>query len=117
MSYIFLPDGRRIGTGDRIHAIASERFVAAPIGSFSLAGMQMKVSATRTEPIDVIGTIIHVKGNHPTDPDRIWVYLTVESENPPLAKEPCDSKHPGEMESVFEWASYIDITILPPKEG
>jgi len=112
MSYITTPDGVTFGTGSRIRAHADSKFLAHPIGSFSLSGMQRKVVASRFDPIDVTGTVIHVKGNDPTNPSRVWVYLKVESTEFPVATEECNTKHPGVMESVFEYFDHIKIDVL-----
>lgn len=51
-----------ITKGSRVRV---ERFVVAPLGSYALAGAQMKVAAEREA---FSGTVEKVWGNHPTAP-------------------------------------------------
>lgn len=55
-----------LAKGDRVHARWLEATDAC------LAGMQAKVGAVQRE---VIGVVTHIRGDHPTDPKsiRVWV--------------------------------------------
>lgn len=48
-------------------------FQADPIGSKSIAGCMVKTTATR---IAFTGTVAHVRGDHPTDPTKVVVFVT-----------------------------------------
>lgn len=50
----------------------AEWLEAAPLGSHSLAGMQAKVSATSRV---VEGIVTHIRGDSPTDPASVGVWL------------------------------------------
>lgn len=55
----------RVEKGTRVRV---RRFVAKPLGSYSIAGAQMKVVATHEE---FDGNITHIRGDHPTAPTVI----------------------------------------------
>lgn len=52
--------------------VRAEWFEAKPDGSVSLAGVQRKVSALLKT---VEGRITHIRGNHPTAPTSIGVWI------------------------------------------
>lgn len=52
--------------------VRAEWLDAAPLGSFSLAGVQPKVSATAHT---VEGVVTHIRGDHPTDPTSVGVWI------------------------------------------
>lgn len=45
---------------------------AKPLGSYSLAGAQMKIAASKGE---IRGRVAHVRGDHPTEPTLVGVWL------------------------------------------
>ncbi len=49
-----------------------QALVAQRTGTHSLAGAQMKVSA---QHVELTGTIAHVRGDHPTAPTNIGVWI------------------------------------------
>jgi hypothetical protein len=55
--------------GDRVRAVY---FAAKPLGTYSIAGAQPKVIG---DEVEVVGTVTHIRGNHPTNPTsiRVWV--------------------------------------------
>lgn len=78
----------RVEKGDRIMA---RWWIAEPV---SLAGMQTKVGATE---ITVTGIARHFRGDHPTEPTEIVVYLDPEGPVNPMARRerPCGCMCPG----------------------
>jgi hypothetical protein len=54
-------------------------FQAKPIGSFSLAGCQLK---TTGQFVEVIGTCRHFRGDDPVNPTMVRVYIEAEGEVP-----------------------------------
>ena len=65
-----------ITKGSRVRATWLQ---AKPIGSFSLAGMQMKVAA---ETVTIVGVCRHFRGNDPTNPTQVRVYVEPEGDVP-----------------------------------
>jgi len=55
--------------GDRVRAVY---FQAKKLGTYSIAGAQPKAVG---DMVEVIGTVTHIRGNHPTNPTsiRIWI--------------------------------------------
>lgn len=58
-----------IKKGSRVRA---SWLAAKPLGTFSLAGAQIKLAAKTRE---VVGRVTHVYGDHPTDPKNIEVWI------------------------------------------
>lgn len=58
--------------GMRVHVKA---LVAQKLGTYSLAGAQMKVAAREVE---FTGRVAHVRGDHPTDPKEVGVWFIPE---------------------------------------
>jgi hypothetical protein len=89
-----------ITKGTRIHA---RWFAAQTDPPASLAGFQMKVSAT---DVEVLGTCVHFRGDHPTNPTEVRIYIDVEGELPAVVKKivPIGCKHQGgHVEIRQEW--------------
>jgi len=80
-----------ITKGTRIHA---KWLVAQTNPPASLAGFQMKFGASEVE---VIGTCVHFRGDHPTNPTEVRIYIDVEGDLPPAVKKvvPVGCTHPG----------------------
>ena len=112
MSWIVLPNGKRLGTGDRVHL---KGFLAKPLGTYSIAGAQPKVTGNW---IDALGEVRHVRGNHPSAPTRIWVNLKVDDDTAPNgACEVVDcAKCGGIKEHSFELYEGLGIEFLVPQE-
>lgn len=68
--------GPQIVKGSRVRA---SWFQSKPLGSFSLAGVQMKTTGSIVE---VVGTCRHFRGDHPVAPTEVRIYLEVEGEVP-----------------------------------
>lgn len=113
MSSITTSSGVTFGTGDRIRATAQSHFIPKDIGTYSLAGMQPKMAGEYRSALDVVGTVIHVKGDSLENPTRCWVYLDVELSKHVLAVEECGTKHPGVKESFFELTNFVKVELLP----
>ena len=62
--------------GTRVHVRV---FVSQPIGSFSIAGAQMKTTGQWRE---LTGTITHVRGDHPTNPVEIGIWVQPDGGGP-----------------------------------
>lgn len=90
-----MPD-RLIQYGDTIRA---KWFKASPLGSFSLAGNFMKFNATSH---DVSGTVRHIRGDHPTEPTIIGVWI--EHDSGDLCQK-CGVKEVGPINPkyIVEW--------------
>jgi len=58
--------------GDLIHLAWLE---PRPLGTYSLAGAQMKVAATS---ISISGRVAHIRGDDPVDPTRLGVWLRID---------------------------------------
>lgn len=89
-----------IRRGDRI------RFHAAPIGSFSLAGVQLKLTG---EFVEHTGVVRHVRGDHPTAPMAVRLYVEPDdgSELDRVAIEGCAcgphvEVNPADVVEIFE---------------
>lgn len=54
-------------------------FQSKPLGTFSLAGVQMK---TTGQFVEVVGTCRHFRGDDPVNPKKIRVYVEAEGEIP-----------------------------------
>lgn len=110
MSHITLPDGRLLGTGDRIRV---RGFIAAPEGTYSLAGMQPKLAGNL---YDVTGEVMHLRGNHPIEPTSIGIFFkdTIQygAMSTPLTKNECQSKHVGQQEYCLDYHPALSIEIL-----
>lgn len=52
--------------------VTAELFEARPLGSASLAGMQMKTTATMRR---VSGVVTHIRGDHPEHPTSVGVWI------------------------------------------
>jgi hypothetical protein len=82
-----------VSKGDRV---AAEWFDASPLGTHSLTGAQMKVTARRTR---VTGIVRHVRGDRPEMPTQIMVFIDHEGEwAGPLMRPPgctCERMHVG----------------------
>jgi len=63
-----------INKGSRVHATV---FEAQKLGSFSLAGAQMKVAAKSRV---ICGTVTHVWGDHPTEPTKYEICIKPDGE-------------------------------------
>lgn len=84
--------------GDRVRA----RWLrSAALGTFSLAGAQVKLAASE---IEVTGTVRHVRGDHPTDPSEVRLFLDCDRDaDIPLVRPPgCTCPH-GHVEIRPEW--------------
>jgi hypothetical protein len=55
----------------------------------SLAGVQMKASATRRE---VVGVVTHVYGDHPTRPTEVWLSIQPDDGGPEVENVPCNAR-------------------------
>lgn len=88
--------------GDRVRA----RWLrAAPIGTFSIAGAQTKVTAV---PAEVTGVIRHVRGDHPTDPSEVRLFLDCDgSAGLPFVRPPGCICRSGHVEVRPEWVTEV----------
>ncbi len=95
-----------ITKGDRIHV---EWFQAQEFGTWSLAGFQEK---TTGQFVSVIGTCVHFRGDHPTNPTKIRIYIDVEEGTLPDSVElvkPYGCTHEkGHLEIREEWIKGIE---------
>ncbi len=112
MSSIIFPDGREIGTGThaRFHA---NKFVAKPLGTYSIAGAQPKVVGDFIK-VDVTGVVQHVRGDDPKDPTRIGFFVVPDAGTTPeghSGTEHCD-RH-GADEVIVMFHPVIQIDIIP----
>lgn len=75
----------------------------------SLAGMQMKVSAAK---VDVVGTCVHFRGDHPTEPKETRIYIDVTQgalPEPVKLVKPYGCTHEtGHLEVREEWIVGIE---------
>ena len=79
-----------IQKGDWIRA---RWILAKPLGSYSLSSMQMKVAG---DLIEITGTIKHFRGDHPTNPTMIRIYIDPDEPGLPTTKPEgctCDHEH------------------------
>lgn len=58
-----------ITKGSRVRA---EVFTANPIGTYSIAGVQPKVTATSRV---IVGVVKDIRGDHPTNPTKVQVVI------------------------------------------
>lgn len=86
MAETILTDKTRVAfnKGDRVRA----QWYQAQTSGFSLAGMQLKFLASARV---LVGRVAHVRGNHPTQPTEIRVYLDPEEpyDGPMVTLEGC----------------------------
>lgn len=52
--------------------VRAEWLEALPVGNVSLSGVQMKTGATMKI---VVGVVTHIRGNHPTMPTSVGVWI------------------------------------------
>ena len=71
-----------INKGSRVTA---QIFTAQPLGSYSLSGAQMKVAATSRT---ITGTVTHVRGDHPTAPTSIRIWIKPDDEDDEVIVSP-----------------------------
>ena len=69
---------------------------ALPLGTWSLAGVQLKTAA---ESVDFTGTCRHFRGDHPTAPTEIRIYVEPDEAIDWPRVEVCDC-HPGGLVEV-----------------
>jgi hypothetical protein len=78
-------------------------FHAAPLGTYSLAGAQLK---TTGRWIEVEGVVRHVRGDHPTAPMEVWLFVEADGDDLPRLRPPgciCADEHvPVKPEHVLE---------------
>ncbi len=105
MSHIIAKGGQRIGTGDRIRV---QGVIADQIGTFSIAGSFMKVTA---KSFDVTGEVRHVRGDHPTAPITIGFFIAPEGEIDRAQHTVfCDKCQ--KYETVIEFHDKVKFTVL-----
>ena len=56
--------------------VRAEWFEARPFDAVSLAGVQLKVAAN---PKVVEGTVAHIRGDHPTSPRSVGVWISTDA--------------------------------------
>lgn len=77
-----------IAKGARVRA---RWFEAKPIGSYSIAGAQMKLVGSFVE---VIGEVRHIRGDAPTDPKKVELWIKPDDDSGDLC-EKCNVKEIG----------------------
>lgn len=91
--------------GTRVHATWFNPQLNPPA---SLSGMQFKLSGTM---ISIVGKCAHFRGDHPTDPKNIRIYLDIEGALPDSLKKviPHGCTHEeGHVEIREEWVRGIE---------
>lgn len=95
-----------IAKGSKVHV---EFFASKPLGSFSVAGVQLKTTGAM---VNVNGTCAHFRGDHPTTPKEVRVYIDVtEGELPEHVDlvKPYGCMHKkGHLEVRIEWIKGVE---------
>ena len=65
--------------------VRAQRFSIAPIGTWSLAGMQAKAPATLKE---IVGVVTHIYGNDPVNPTEWEILVMPDGETTEVSLKP-----------------------------
>lgn len=86
--------------GDRVRA----RWFRTSPRPVALAGMQLKAAASLVE---VEGTVRHVRGDHPTAPSEVRLFLDCNDSDLPLVRPPGCTCPRGHAEVKPSWVTEV----------